>query len=120
MSPLVQRPRVQSSKDDPTDQHWSMLVFESLSAGVMAVFVGFAVVLSVVGMYVTIVWPLTFWDLANAGLEKYADWVQTALWSLFAGGTAAGFWCFSGAAFKNNRPKKTVRPPVRSTKSVRV
>jgi hypothetical protein len=39
---------------------------------------------------------------------------------LFAGGTAAGFWCFSGAAFKNNRPKKTVRPPVRNTKSVRV
>jgi hypothetical protein len=120
MSPLVQRPRAQSPQGNPTDQHWSMLVFESLSAGVMAVFVGFAAVLVVVGIYVLIVWPLTFWDLADPGLEKYASWIQTALWSVFAGGTAAGFWCFSGAAFKNNRPRKVVRQPVRNTKSVRV
>ncbi len=120
MSPLVQRPRAQSSQGDPADQHWSMLVFESVSAGVMAVFVGFLAMLAVVGIYALIVWPLTFWDLSNPGLEKFADWVQTALWSVFAGGTAAGFWCFSGAAFKNNRPQKIVSQPVRKTKSVRV
>src|SRR5271154_1227878 len=91
MSPLVQRSRPQNSQSNSTDQHWSMLLFESLSAGVGAVFLGFTFALVVVGIYVIIVWPLTFWDLANYGLEKYAGWVQTAIWSLFAGGTAAGF-----------------------------
>jgi hypothetical protein len=76
MSPLVQRPRAQNSQSNPTDQHWSMLLFESLSAGVAAVFVGFTLVLAVVGVYVIIVWPLTFWDLANTGLENYAGWLQ--------------------------------------------
>ncbi|HEY6337643.1 MAG TPA: hypothetical protein VIW68_04040 [Candidatus Sulfotelmatobacter sp.] len=120
MSPLVQRPRAQSSRGNPTDQHWSMLVFESCSAGVGAVFVGLTILLVVVGIYVVLVWPLTFWDLANAGLEKYAGWAQTALWSLFAGGTGAGFWCFSGAAFKDKPARKAVRQPVRSGRSVRI
>jgi len=103
MSPLVQRSRPSPARPDSTDQHWSMLLFESLSAGVMAVGVGFAAVLIVVGVYTTIVWPLTFWDLANLGLEKYGAWINTVLWSVFAGGSLAGYWCFSGAAFKNRR-----------------
>jgi hypothetical protein len=74
MSPLVQRSRVGTTqRPDPTDQHWSMLVFESLSAGVLAVAVGLGAVLAVVGVYVIFVWPLTFWDLANLGLEQYAS-----------------------------------------------
>jgi hypothetical protein len=78
MSPLVQRPRVKSPQgnSDP-DQHWSMLVFESLSAGVMAVLVGLLAVMVIVGLYVIVVWPLTFWDLTNSGLEKYGAWVNT-------------------------------------------
>jgi len=120
MSPLVQRSRPQNSQSNSTDQHWSMLLFESLSAGVGAVFLGFTFALVVVGIYVIIVWPLTFWDLANYGLEKYAGWVQTAIWSLFAGGTAAGFWCFSGAAFKEKPSRKGARPASRNGKSVRV
>ncbi len=124
MSPLVQRPRAQNSqgnsRGNPEDQHWSMLLFESLSAGVAAVFVAFTLVLAVVGVYVIIVWPLTFWDLANTGLENYAGWVQTAIWSLFAGGTAAGYWCFSGAAFKEKPARKGARPGTRNGKSVRV
>jgi len=88
-----------------------MLLFESLSAGVMAVSVGLAAVLAVVGVYVIIVWPLTFWDLANLGLEKYASWTDTVLWSVFAGGSLAGYWCFSGAAFKTKpKTKVPVRP----------
>jgi hypothetical protein len=85
-----------------------MLMFESLSAGVMAVAVGFAAVLIVVSVYVTIVWPLTFWDLANLGLERYGAWVNTVLWSVFGGGSLAGYWCFSGAAFKNKPKRKAV------------
>lgn len=112
MSPLASRPRVGSAaKPDPTHQHWGMLLFESLSAGVMAVAVGMAAVLIVVGVYVVIVWPLTFWDLANFGGENLSSWADTVLWSIFAGGSLAGFWCFSGAAFKN---KPRSRVPVRS------
>jgi len=93
-----------------------MLLFESLSAGVMAVFVGFVAVLIVVGVYVIIVWPLTFWDLASLGLEQYGTLVNTVLWSVFGGGTLAGYWCFSGNAFKS-KPKPRV--PVRQARSSR-
>jgi hypothetical protein len=108
MSALVPRPRAGSAaKPDPTHQHWGMLLFESLSAGVMAVAVGMGAVLIVVGVYVIIVWPLTFWDLASFGGEAYNSWAATVLWSIFAGGSLAGFWCFSGAAFKN-KPKTKI------------
>lgn len=89
-------------------------MFESCSAGVMAVGVGIASVLIVVCLYCVFVWPLTFWDLANLGLEKYGSYADTALWSVFAGGTLAGYWCFSGVAFKNRR-KAPLKPPVRPT-----
>jgi hypothetical protein len=115
MSPLVQRPRAGNARrPDPTDQHWSMLMFESLSAGVLALGVGFAAVMAVVGVYVIIVWPLTFWDLANLGLEKYGSWTDTVLWSIFAGGSLAGYWCFSGAAFKDKPKRKPVAPAARN------
>jgi hypothetical protein len=78
-----------------------MLVFESLSAGIVAVVVGLSAVLIVVALYVIIVWPLTFWDLASLGLERYSSWVNIVLWSVFAGGSMGGYWCFSGAAFKS-------------------
>jgi hypothetical protein len=89
-----------------------MLVFESLSAGVIAVMVGLLAVMVIVGIYVIVVWPLTFWDLTNTGLEKYGSWVNTVLWSVFGGGSLAGFWFFSGLAFKT----KTVgKAPSRTT-----
>jgi hypothetical protein len=102
---------------DGSDEHWSVLLFESLSAGVVAVLVGLGVVMAIVGVYVIVVWPLTFWDLSNTGLEKYSSWAYTALWSVFGGASIAGYWCFSGAAFKNKPTKKStvaVRP--KSTK----
>lgn len=114
MSPLVQRQRPGTQRRDPTDQHWSMLLFESLSAGIMAVAIGFGAVLIVVGVYVIIVWPLTFWDLANLGLEKYSSLTNVVLWSVFAGGTMAGYWCFSGAAFKGKPKAKIPVRPVRA------
>ena len=112
MSPLVQRPRTGSARPNPSDQHWGMLLFESMSAGVLAIFVGFIAVLCVVGVYVVIVWPLTFWDLTNLGIEKFFPWTNTVLWSVFAGGALAGYWCFSGHAFKAT-PKAKI--PARST-----
>lgn len=117
MSPLVQRTRTGPvQRPNPADQHWSMLLFESCSAGALALGVGIASVLLVVSVYAVLIWPLTFWDLASLGLERYADYGNTALWSIFAGGTLAGYWCFSGEAFKNRRkaiPKRPA-PPTRS------
>ncbi len=112
MSPLVQRSRVApAGRPGPSDQHWSMLLFESLSAGVLAIGIGLALVMAVVSVFVILVWPLTFWDMANLGLEQYGSWTDTVLWSVFAGGSLAGYWCFSGAAFKNNpKTRGTVRP----------
>jgi len=108
MSPLVQPTRPGTARPAPADQHWSMLLFESLSAGIMAVTVGLVAVMIVVGLYVVIVWPLTFWDLANLGLDQYAGWTNIVLWSVFGGGSLAGYWCFSGAAFKT-KPKTRVQ-----------
>ena len=101
MSPLVQRRRVNPLRADATEQHWSMTLFQSLSAGIVAIGVGLAAVLILVGVYVMVVWPLTFWDLSSLNLDAYASWTNTILWSVFAGGSLAGYWCFSGAAFKS-------------------
>ena len=117
MSPLVQHRRAAAPpKPEPTAQSWGMLLFESLSAGVMAVFVGFAAVLAVVGLFVVIIWPLTFWDLASLRLEDYSSWVNPILWSVFAGGSLAGLSCFSGAAFKTKQ-RQTARTPARPPRS---
>jgi hypothetical protein len=111
MSPLVERPRENTQRHAGQDQHWAMLAYESLSAGAMALLVGMGAVLTVVGVYVLFVWPLTFWDLADSGLEKYSDLARLALWSVFAGGSLAGYWYFSGAAFK---PKAKPKSPARN------
>jgi len=104
MSPVVQRPRTAlGNGNNAADQHWSMVLFESCSAGALALGVGIASVMLAIGVYALFVWPLTYWDLANLGLEKYAKYGNTALWSIFAGGTLAGYWCFSGQAFKDRR-----------------
>jgi hypothetical protein len=91
-----------------------MLLFESLSVGVLAIAVGLAAVMTIVGAYVILVWPLTFWDLASLGLEKYASWTDTVLWSVFAGGSSAGYWCLSGAAFK---PKPRTRAAAQTSRT---
>jgi hypothetical protein len=85
------------------DQHWSMLLFESVSAGVMALLVLMMALMVVVGVYVIIVWPLTLWDLPVQNLDGYSSLINLVLWSVFAGGSLAGLWCFSGAAFKDKK-----------------
>jgi len=76
-----------------------MLVFESLSAGGIAVFAAMTAVLILVGIYSYFIWSFTHWDLANVSLENDAWW-EYGLGIIFAAGSAAGFWCFSGAAFR--------------------
>jgi len=90
-----------------------MLLFESFSAGVMAIFIGFAAVLLVVGLYVLMIWPLTLWDLASLNLERYSDWVRPLLWLVFAGGTIGGFFCFSGYVFRFTPKSRVPARPAR-------
>jgi hypothetical protein len=119
LSSLVQRSRTGATqRPDPLHQHWGMVIFESLSAGVLTIFVVFALVLIALGVYGMLVWPLTFWDLANLGMEQYGPWVDTVVWSLFAGGSLAGYYVFGGAAFKARQKVRTPAPS-RSTRSSR-
>ncbi len=104
MSQFVQHQRsTKSGRAEPNRQPWILLLLESLSVGVLAIFLLFFVTMVVVGVYAIVIWPLTFWDLANLGLEKYGSWIHPILWSVFAGGSLGGFWCLSGAAFKTRK-----------------
>jgi hypothetical protein len=84
-----------------------MLIFESLSAGGIAVLLVLVLTLVLVGFYAGIVWPLTQWDLAHINQQKYLWWCKWTLWLIFAAGSGTGFWYFSGAAFQ----EKPTRPP---------
>jgi len=84
----------------------------------VVLFVMLAVML-LVGVYTTVVWRLTFWDLTDSGLEKYGSWVKTVLWSLFAGGSLAGYWCISGAAFKQKAGQRRTGLATRGIRSTR-
>lgn len=120
LSPLVERSRGKNGLPEAgSDEHWSVLIFESLSVGTMVVLVVMLGLLVVVGVYVILVWPLTFWDLADVGLENYGSWLKTVLWSVFAGGSLAGYWCVSGAAFKPRPARKGTGGAVRGAKSTR-
>jgi len=88
-----------------------MLVFESLSAGAIAIGIGFLCALLVVGVFALVVWPLTFIDLASVSKEEFDSWAQIVLWSVFAGGSLAGYWCFSGSAFKKTPKRAVLYPP---------
>lgn len=93
-----------------------MLFFASLSMGLVALLVAFIALITVVGIYSVLIWPLTFWDLANLGMGKNAGWTGMIVLSVFAGGAAAGYWMFSGERFKA-KPKASV--PVRGMARVR-
>jgi hypothetical protein len=86
-------------------QGWWMLVFESLSAGVIAVFAALVVVLLLVGIYSYFIWSFTHWDLANLKLDD-GPWWEYALGLIFVTGSAVGFWCFSGAAFREKAAQR--------------
>jgi hypothetical protein len=96
MPSTVSRNRKRPASDQ---QGVAMLVFESLSAGGIAVFLALVTMLVLVGIYSYFVWPFTHWGLAQLQLADDTGW-EYALAIIFAAGSAAGFWCFSGAAFR--------------------
>lgn len=91
-----------------------MLFYASLVGGISALLLGFVLLLTVVGVYVIFVWPLTFWDLANLGLEELGSWTWVIVAATFAGGALGGLSYFSGVSF-HSKPKAKIPPrrPVR-------
>lgn len=88
-----------------------MLFYAGLCGGIAALFLGFFLVLAVVGAYVILVWPLTFWDLANLGLEALGGWIWLIVLVTFAGGALGGLCYFSGLTLKSKpKPKMPTRP----------
>ena len=94
----------------------SMLFFASFSGGLLALMLAFVVLITGVGLYSVLIWPLTFWDLANLGLEKYASWTGTITASVFAGGAFAGYWVFSGEPYKRKPQLRQQRVLTRSSR----
>lgn len=80
-----------------------MLFFACFSSGIAALMIAFVVLITGVGIYALLIWPLTFWDLATLGLEKYSGWTETIVLSVFTGGAIAGYWAFSGDRFKSKQ-----------------
>ena len=117
MSPLVQQKRAASTPRPAAasgSSRGNMLFYASFSAGLMALLVGFIALIVFVGLYVIIVWPLTFWDLANLHLERYGSWTGTIVASVFAGGSLAGFSYFSGARLQFKCKASVSTTPPRS------
>jgi len=86
-----------------------MLFFASFSAGLAALLAAFVVLITAVGVYAVLIWPLTFWDLANLGFERYGSWAGTAALSVFGGGALAGYWVFSGGISKGKQKSSPAR-----------
>jgi hypothetical protein len=93
-----------------------MLFFASFSSGLLALILGFIALLALVGMYSVLIWPLTFWDLATLGIEKYAAWTEMIVLSVFSGGALAGYWMFSGERFKVKSTSTSPRLAARSSR----
>jgi hypothetical protein len=79
-----------------------MLLFESVSAGGIAVLAAILAILLLVGVYSELVWPYTKWDLASLDPGTSQHYLEYLLGAVFAAGSALGFWSFSGAAFRGH------------------
>jgi hypothetical protein len=90
-----------------------MLLFAGFSSGIMALVMGFGVLLTLVGVYTIVIWPLTFWDLANLQLEKYRSWTPTVVACVFGGGSLGGMCYFGGLL----SPRKQSSPSSDRSKS---
>lgn len=115
MSPLVQHKRAlvppRRNVGAAGSTRANMLLYAGFSTGVVTLVAGFGVLLTAVGVYTIVVWPLTFWDLASLQLEKYSSWSTTIVASLFAGGSLAGMCYFGGVLSRRKHGTITYSPP---------
>ena len=119
MSPLVQRKRpirpARPTVSDP-ELYRRMLFYASLLGGISALLLGVAFLMAVLGAYVVLVWPLTFWDLANLGLEELGSWTWVLVAATFGGGALGGYCYFSGFSFA---PKPKAKITARRVSAIR-
>jgi hypothetical protein len=87
--------------------HWSAVLFYSMGIGTVAVGALLFSVLMAVWLYGQFVWTFTHWDLANVRLAPFKSLAQLIILGTFIGGTCAGLWCFSGAAWRNRKPTRS-------------
>jgi len=117
LSPLVQHKRPIRPASQPAaprvlsggELYLRMLFSAGLIGGISALLFGFALLMAAVGLYTIVIWPLTFWDLANLGLEALGPWIGLIITATFAGGTLGGLCYFSGLFSKRKLPARPVR-----------
>lgn len=122
MSPLVQHKRVIRPASQPAaprarsggELYLRLLFYSALIGGISALLLGFALAMAAVGLYVTLIWPLTFWDLASLGLEALGPWIWLIITATFAGGALGGLCYFSGVFSKRKQNTKMPARPVRA------
>ena len=85
--------------------HWSVILFYSMGFGAIAVATLLFAVLVAVWFYGQFIWAFTQWDLANVSLAPFKSLAQLIIGATFVGGTCVGLWCFSGAAWRNRKPR---------------
>ena len=85
-----------------------------MGIGTLAVAALLFTVLMSVWMYGQFVWTLTHWDLADVRLTPVKSLAYLILAGTFVGGTCAGLWMFSGAAWKNQQPTRASTHRTRS------
>lgn len=78
-----------------------------MGIGTLAVAALFFTVLIAVWLYGQFVWSFTQWDLAEVRLTPFKSLAYLLIAGTFLGGTCAGLWVFSGAAWKNQRTNTT-------------
>lgn len=94
--------------------HWTYVLVYSMGIGSLAVAALLLTVLIAVWLYGQFVWSFTHWDLAEVRLTPFKSLAYLLMAGAFLGGTCAGLWIFSGAAWKNQRTNTTpARPPSR-------
>ncbi len=87
--------------------HWTYVFIYSMGIGTLAVAALLFTVLIAVWLYGQFVWSFTQWDLADVRLAPFKPLAYLLIAGAFLGGTCAGLWVFSGAAWKNQRSQTT-------------
>ena len=107
------RPTLPRSSTPPASDavdHWSAILFYSLGFGATAVAILLFAVLVVVWFYGQFVWTFTQWDGASIRLTPFKSLAYLIIIGTFVGGVCVGLWCFSGAAWRNQKASRSSAP----------
>ena len=100
-------PRSSTSAASGAVDHWSAILFYSLGFGTTAVGILMLAVLLVVSVYGQFVWKFTQWEGAIIRLTPFKSLAYLIIIGTFVGGVCVGLWCFSGAAWRNQKASRS-------------